>query len=270
MNNFKPTPRVDLNQVLEKIVSRMMDVLQENLLGVYLGGSFAHGGWDDYSDVDFDVVIGQDLHPGEIAALKVIHASVYVDECYYARHLEGAYFPKDVLGDLARTDERIWYLDNGSLNFERSIHDNTLVNRWVLRERGITLMGPDPKTWIPHVPDALLKAEVLRTMLDWGREILCGAYIMDNRWAQTFAVLSYCRMLHTLAVGEVHSKPEGSAWAKKHLDPEWTDLIADALSTRPNQYVKIYQPSDPFKVVRTRDFICYAIHKEQSDSRGLG
>jgi len=265
MSNFEPTPRNDLNQILLKLISGMRGVLQENLLGIYLGGSFAHGGWDNYSDVDFDVVVDRDLNPDQLAALKVVHASVYIEDFYYAKHLEGAYFPKDVLGDLARTDERIWYLDNGSLNFERSIHDNTLVNRWVLRERGITLAGSDPKTWIPHVPDALLKAEVLRTMLDWGREILCGAYIMDNRWAQAFAVLSYCRMLQTLAVGEVGSKLAGAAWSKEHLSPEWIDLIDDALSARPNQYAKVYQPADPSKVDRTKDFLCYAISIAQSD-----
>lgn len=265
MNDFTPSP--DLNRVLLILIAGMKSALKEKLLGVYLGGSFAHGGWDQYSDVDFDAVIAEDLDPDELTGLKAVHAGVYSEDCYYARHLEGAYFPKSVLGDLARTEEAIWYLDNGSLNFERSTHDNTLVNRWVLRERGIRLMGPDPKTWIPHIPGNLLKREVLRTMLDWGREILSGAYELESRWAQTFAVLSYCRMLHTMAIGEIHSKPAGASWAKANLDVEWMDLIDDALSARPNQYENVYQPAKLAAVERTKEFICYAIIKAQNDQQ---
>jgi len=237
----------------------MQAILKDNLLGAYLGGSFAHGGWHSYSDVDFDVVIERDLNPPELADLKVLHARVYISDSYWARHLEGAYFPKAILGDLDRTAEPIWYLDNGSLNFERSTHDNTLVNRWVLREDGVVLTGPEPATWIPPVPVTRLRAEVWETMQAWGEEILTGAYQIDNRWAQAFAVLMYCRMLHSLEIGEVQSKPAGAAWAKDALDLRWIGLIDDALGIFPHQYEKIYQPADSEKVRQTREFIRYAL-----------
>jgi len=261
---FKPTPNEELNDILEELVSGMQAILKTNFLGVYLGGSFAHGGWDADSDVDWDAVIERDLTPQERDALKVLHARIYIQESYWARHLEGAYFPRAVLGDLNQTDELLWYLDNGSLNFERATHDNTLVVRWVLREKGITLAGPDPAAFIPPVPEKLLKAEVWGTMQEWGNEILADAYPLDNRWAQTFAVLMYCRMLHTLATGEVRSKPEGAAWAKGALDADWVDLIEDALSARPNQYEKCHQPSDPEQAARTKAFIRYALKEAQA------
>ncbi len=242
----------------------MQAILKENFLGAYLGGSFAHGGWDAFSDVDFIVVIEQDLTPPVREELKVVHARIFTREHYWARHLEGSYFPKAILGDLSRTDEPIWYLDNGSLNFERSTHDNTLVVRWVLRECGVTLAGPEPSAWIPPVPEGMLKAEVWKTMQDWGGEVLRDDYRIDNRWAQAFTVLSICRMLHTLDVGEVHSKPEGAAWAKEALDPDWADLIDDALSARPNQYDKCYEPSDPHQVERTKAFMRYALDAAQT------
>jgi hypothetical protein len=39
----------------------------------------------------------------------------------------------------------LWYVDNGSTVLERSLHDNKWHVRWILRERAITLSGPDPK-----------------------------------------------------------------------------------------------------------------------------
>jgi predicted nucleotidyltransferase len=261
---FEPTPNAELNAVLEELVSGMRSILGNNFLGAYLGGSFAHGGWDAYSDVDWDAVIQRDMTSQEREDLKVLHARIFTRDSYWGRHLEGAYFPKDILGDLSRTDEPLWYLDNGSLNFERSTHDNTLVVRWVLREKGITLAGPDPTAWIPPVPVDMLKSEVWDTMKDWCEEILEGTYPLDNRWAQAFTVLMYCRMLHTLAVGEVRSKPEGAVWAKAVLDEGWTGLIDDSLSARPNQYEKCHQPSDPKKVTCTKAFIQYALDEAQS------
>ena len=256
---YSPTQDHQLNSLLKDLVTGMQTILKAKFLGAYLGGSFAHGGWDHDSDVDFDVVIESDLTDTEIIELTVLHAKIYEMGSYWGKHLEGAYFPKDILQNLDWTDQAIWYLDNGSLTFERSIHDNTLVNRWVLREHGLVLAGPPPRTWIPPIPDEKLKAEVRQTMQDWGNEILQGGYPLDNRWAQTFAVLMYCRMLHTLATGEVQSKPAGAAWAKVMLDRAWTALIDDAMSARPGQYTKISHPSDPEKVKLTKAFIAYAL-----------
>jgi predicted nucleotidyltransferase len=258
-SQYSPTQDYELNSLLKDLVSGMQIILKAKFLGAYLGGSFAHGGWDHDSDVDFDVVIESDLIDTELADLAVHHAKIYDMGSYWGRHLEGAYFPKDILGDLESTDQAVWYLDNGSLTFERSIHDNTLVNRWVLREHGIILAGPPPKTWIPLIPVEKMQAEVRQTMRDWGNEILQGSYPLDNRWAQTFVVLMYCRMLHTLATGAVQSKPAGATWAKVTVGRTWTDLIDDAISARSGQYTKISHPSDPEKVKLTKAFIAYAL-----------
>lgn len=250
-----------LESILQTLVSGIEEVLRGNFLGAYLGGSFAHGGWDANSDVDFDIVIAQDIQPEHLEPLRVIHAKVFTMGHYYARHLEGAYFPVEILGNLDRTGEPLWYLDNGSLNFERSSHDNTLVNRWVLRECGVVLRGPDPKTLIPPILPDLLRDEIATTMRVWGQQILGGDYRLDNRWAQTFAVLSFCRMLHSLATGTVQPKLAGADWAKMVLDRKWQPLINDALSARPNQYHMVNQPADPELIQKTLAFIRDAIEK---------
>jgi hypothetical protein len=256
---FNPTQDLELNNMLHELVSGMQSILMEKFLGAYIGGSFSHGGWDNDSDVDFDVVIESDLTDTEIIELSVHHAKIYEMGSYWGRHLEGAYFPRDILCNLESTDQDVWYLDNGSLTFVRSTHDNTLVNRWVLREHGLILAGPPPRTWIPPIPVEKLKAEARQTMHDWGKEIFQGSYPLNNRWAQTFAVLMYCRMLHTLAIGKVRSKPAGAAWAQATLDPIWVSLIDDALSARPGQYTKTSHPADPEMVKLTKAFIAYAL-----------
>ncbi len=259
MAEFQPTPDPALNGVLLDLLSGIRPILADNFLGAYLQGSFAHGGWDRDSDVDFVVVVDRPLTGAELNWLQPVHARLQESDVYWAHHLEGTYFPREVLGDLSRTAVPLDYLDNGSLTFEKSTHDNTLVVRRVLRRQGVVLAGPPPEVWIPPVPDEALRAEVRDVMFSWGQEILTGAYDINNGWAQPFAVLMYCRMLHTLASGDVHSKPAGAAWAKKALDPKWMDLIAVAEADRDNQYQRYYDAANPDRVRRTQQFIAYAL-----------
>lgn len=82
---------------------------------------------------------------------------------------------------------------------------------------------------------------------------------MDNRWCQPFAVLSYCRMLHTLHTGRVSTKRAGAQWAMSTLDHCWADLVERAWQERPNPSLKIRQKADLKDLRRTMEFIKYAL-----------
>ena len=98
----------------------------------------------------------------------------------------------------------------------------------------------------------------------WAEEIFSGCYKMDNRWAQPFAVLSYCRMLHTLHTGRIASKLAGANWAEIALDQRWAGLIQRAWEERPNPSLKVRQAADPDEMGRTVEFIRYALELGQS------
>lgn len=140
-----PTPDADLNQVLQELVPGIRALVGANFVGAYLQGSLAHGGWDADSDVDFAVVLEQDLPESDLPALQALHAQVYGRASYWAQHLEGSYFPRAVLRSGERAGEPLWYLNNGRRELVRSNHCNTLVVRWVLRECGVRLAGPEPR-----------------------------------------------------------------------------------------------------------------------------
>jgi hypothetical protein len=96
-------------------------------------------------------------------------------------------------------------------------------------------------------------------MGNWADDILAGRYQIDNRWAQPFVVLSYCRMLHTLHTGRVGSKPAGARWAQRALASRWTSLIQRAWDERPNPSLKLGQEADLAECRLTLDFIGYAL-----------
>ena len=254
-----PTSDPDLNAVLQDLVTSAQTILGPNFVGAYLQGSFALGDWDSHSDVDFLVVIDHPLCDAELTALQEMHGRIYDRPSPWAQHLEGSYFPRELLKQEDRAKTPLYYLDNTSRELILSNHDNELVVRWVTREYGLTLAGPDADSLVAPVPAKDLRQEVFTTMNTWGQEILEGEYPIDNRWAQPFAVLSYCRMLHTLHTARITSKPAAAWWAQATLKGRWVDLIQRAWDDRPNPSVKVRQPADPKEVARTLAFIEYAL-----------
>jgi predicted nucleotidyltransferase len=64
-----------------------------------LQGSFAVGDFDLHSDVDFIIVIEEELSPSEVHGLQEAHERIYRLDIPWAQHLEGSYFPQNVLRD---------------------------------------------------------------------------------------------------------------------------------------------------------------------------
>jgi hypothetical protein len=255
----QPTPYPDLNAVMLELVESVQSVLGENFLGAYLQGSFAVGDFDPHSDVDWVIVIEEELSEEQVHALQEMHECIFNLNGSWAQHLEGSYFPKTILHNPPVHGEKLWYLDNGSRELVRSEHCNTLVVRWQLREHGIALAGPPPATLVDPVPAIALRREIYAVIQDWGGEILADPGHYNNRFYQGFIVLSYCRMLHSLHTGEVRSKRAGAEWAKLNLDPAWGGLIDRAWATRPSPEISVRQTADPQEMAATLDFVRYCI-----------
>jgi hypothetical protein len=254
-----PTPYPELNAVLRELVEKVQAALGTRFLAACLQGSFAVGDFDRYSDVDFIVVLEEELSEAQVHALQAIHAHIYNLDCAWAQHLEGSYFPKSVLKDCSQRGKQLWYLDHGSRELVQSDHCNTVVVRWVMREHGVPLAGPPPATLVDPIPVETLRQEILQTIRDWGQEILARPEYFNNRWYQTYILLNYCRMLHDLHTGFPGSKRAGAEWAKATLDPSWAGLIDRAWDGRPNPAFSCRQPADPADFRSTLEFVQYAI-----------
>ena len=194
-----PTSYPELNMVLKELVERVQNILVQKFVGAYLQGSFAVGDADERSDVDFMVIIKEELTEKEVQDLEAMHSNLYEYDSEWAKHLEGSYIPLDLLNRAEIVGiQKLWYIDNGSRVLELSDHDNQWVVRWVLREHGVALAGPESKSLMEPILESNLKGEVRKVMLDWGKEMLDNPEKLKSRWYQHFAVMSYCRMLQTL------------------------------------------------------------------------
>ncbi len=266
MEKSFPTPDMELNGVLDEFVKSVREVLRENFVSAYLQGSFGIGDWDNDSDVDFTIVTEGDVAEIELEELQVMHARIYQLNSEWAKHLDGSYFTKKIIKKADPAKTKLLYLNNTHDQLILSEHDNTLVVRWIVREYGITLAGIPPEQLIDPVSAGSLRQEVLALMRDWAEDIFSDRWKMDNQWAQPFAVLHYCRMLHTLETGRIASKLAGAQWAKSTLDHRWAGLIQRAWEERPNPSLKVRQAAEESEVKITKEFIQYATELASSQS----
>ena len=257
-----PTAFPELNTILRDFVTSVQTLLGDNFCGAYLQGSFAVGEADEHSDVDFIVVTHGEVTDAQMADLQAMQERLYELDTPWAQHLEGSFFPKELLRRVDASRTPLVYFDNGATVPERDNHCNTAVVRWSLREHGVVLAGPEPKSLIDPVEPNDLRREVRDAMVefaDWASSPTKAGGM--SRWMQPYLVLNFCRMLQTLESGEVASKKAGGGWGLEALDPEWADLIQQALDDRPDPWRRVYEPADPEVAERTLAFVDYALAK---------
>ncbi len=255
----EPTDYPELNRVLDEFVTQAKATLGDDFVGAYLQGSFAAGDADEHSDVDFVVVTTRDVDDQQLGRLRSLHEQLYELDVPWAQHLEGSYIPT---ASLRRVDPGATYpfLDNGARFLIRDGHCNTAVLRWTLREHGVVLAGPDPKSLIDPVSAEQLRAEALSRVLEyaeWAPEPTEAGPM--SRWKQTYLVLTFCRLLHTIRTGAPASKPKAGTWALDALDPAWTKLVQAALDDRPDPWRRVHEIAPPELAARTLAFARYAL-----------
>jgi hypothetical protein len=206
------------------------------------------------------------LNEADMNRLQDIQIKVHNIDCYPAKHLEGSYISISDLNDWRTVGQKkLYYFDNGSTTYEQTTHDNQWHVRWILRERGITLVGQKPETIMQGVPLNELVDEIKASMLQ-SKEIFQGEInrplsFCNSRFGQSFFVLTYCRMLHTLHTGTVQSKRAGAVWAKQFVDHKWGKLIDQAWNEREGVrfMVKIHQRAEQTLLDETLEFMKYAV-----------
>lgn len=267
----KLTPYSELDIVLTEHGQKIKDALGDNFIGMYLQGSLAIGDFDITSDVDFIVIIREDLNDDQVRTVQDIHTQAYNQNNRWVKRMEYSFFPKKVLrtpsspykdGQADTSEDRkLWYFDNGGRTIERSDHCNTSVTRWTVREKGKVVFGPDPKTLIYPIDSNNLRKEIKGTLVDWGQELIDNPEPYRNRFYQAYLVLNFARMLQDLYEGRITSKLEGANWAKEKLDPKWRELIDYCWQQRQDPDISVKQPAEEGMYEQSIEFVRYSVEK---------
>lgn len=211
----------------------METILGNHFVGAYLFGSLTSGDFDQDSDIDVLVVTNDEL-PGDLfSRLQAMHARIAAYDSWWATQLEVSYIPRQQLGRYDSARALHPHIDRGKGESLRMMqHDSDwVIQRYTLRERGITLAGPAPQTLIEPISPNDLRRAMLAIMW-WPTQILDDPAQIKKRGYQSYIVLTMCRVLYTLHYGTVASKPVAAQWAQETLDERWKPLIERAIVGR--------------------------------------
>jgi predicted nucleotidyltransferase len=224
------TPYPYVNETAQLLLENVRVILGGYFYGLYLCGSLASGDFDPgHSDIDFLIVTEEELPETMIPDLELMHKRIWDSGLEWTKKLEGTYIPKNSLYRYNPDDP-----PRPSIN-EQKFHvfqqeDYWLINRHILREKGVVIAGPPIHPLIAPVnPDELRCAIINGLIKGWTPKINDGEWLVLPGY-QPYIVLTCCRALYTLKYGTVKSKPVSARWAQKAIGNRWRDLIECALA----------------------------------------
>jgi hypothetical protein len=188
-----PTLWPQVDRVVEGLRDGLGDALGDQLVGLYLSGSLALGGFHPpSSDIDVLVATAGVLDEPVVGRLTELHATLSTAGGWASR-LEVVYLPAVTLRRYDPNDQRSYPIAASGRDLAH--HRQSLswvLDRWVAREHGLTVAGPRPSTLIDPVGPQALRAAVRGLLLSfWAGQLQGPAPAwLRPRSHQAFAVLS--------------------------------------------------------------------------------
>ena len=227
----------EIPQLVQRVLGEYTALVHESLpgllTGLYLHGSLALAAFDPrLSDIDFISITSRRCTAADIDSLRAIHDALR--QRYPQARLEGSYLLWEDLGRFEDTIPPHPHIHDGVLHAS-GYHDINAVTWWVLKHRGIALVGPP--------------AEHLDIQVDWNDLIAKMHHNMNTYWASfttnprrmawlltdygvQWAVLGVLRQFYTLREHAITSKTGAGIYGLEHTPRQWQRLIQEALDIR--------------------------------------
>lgn len=216
--------------LLNEIRRTHMEILGENLVGLYLHGSIAFGCFNPQkSDVDYIAAVRKPLAPD--TRLRLLEAVYRLNWEAPAKGLEMSavllqycrdfVYPTPFELHFSNAHRSAYARDPGGFAEAMRGTDSDLAAHFtVLRHKGIALCGPP----VPSVFGAVPWENYLDSIC---ADIADAETAVQND--PVYVLLNLCRVLAAVREKRVLSKAEGGAWGLAHLDMRFAPLLHEAL-----------------------------------------
>jgi hypothetical protein len=156
------TPYAAVNAGVQELLREIAAVLGAQFAGMYLLGSLALGDFHPAtSDLDLLIVTTAPLAEELVAALGELHQRFDRTPSPWARHIDAVYLPQAALREPVPSADRFPTLEWPGLLSWQPLEPGWPIQRSTLREHGLVVRGPDPRTLLdPVLPDELRQASL--------------------------------------------------------------------------------------------------------------
>jgi Domain of unknown function (DUF4111) len=219
--------------VLNEYTSLVNEALPSLLAGLYLHGSLALGAFNPrLSDIDFITITSRRCTPSDIDTLRAVHHTLA--QRYPHAQLEGSYLQWHDVGRFEDTMPPHPYIHDGILH-PSGYHDINAITWWILKHRGIAVVGPTPDQLDIHVDwDDLLAKMHHNLNTYWARFTTNPrrmAWLLTDYGIQ-WAVLGVLRQFYTFREHAITSKEGAGMYGLVHTPRQWHQLIQEAINIR--------------------------------------
>ena len=223
------TQYTDIDRLLEGLLSHIQRIFQEKLVGLYLYGSLTTGDFDsESSDIDLLAVTSSQITAPEFDALCIMHRDFAHDNPEWEDRIDVVYLSVASLRKFRSEKSPIVISPGEPFHMrEGEALKDWLQNWYIVRESGLALFGPPPKTIIPPIT----QDEFVEAVRRYAMEVSEQVRRQRDRKGQSYAILTMCRALYMRRTGKQASKRQAALWVQQEL-PEWSRLIQDALMWR--------------------------------------
>jgi hypothetical protein len=230
MNITLPAP---IQPLLNDYVHLLEKELPGFVTGLYLHGSIALGAFNIHlSDIDFIAFITRHPTTRDLASLRAIHQTITTNHPRWA--LEGSYLQWGDLGKLENTIAPFPFYHDTQFE-EAGKFDVNSVTWWVLKHRGIALIGPESHTLPLEVDWDLLVTRMQENLnsywMSFTRDPKRIAWFFTD-FGIEWTVLGVLRQYYTFIEQDITSKTGAGEYALAHLPIKWHRLIREAIRIR--------------------------------------
>lgn len=219
-----------LSDLTESFTEQSLEILKDNLVGIYLHGSAAMGCFnDDRSDVDLIVVVN-DAVPNDIKR-RYMDMIVRLNEAAPEKGLELSVVRRDVCKPFVYPTPYELHFSMAHLEWYKNDPSD-----YISRMKGLDKDLAAHFTIINHRGKCLYGEEISEVFGNVGREYYFDSIWEDIRSAAedisddpTYVILNLCRVLAYKEEGLILSKREGGEWGLKNVPEKHHALIMKAL-----------------------------------------
>jgi predicted nucleotidyltransferase len=223
------TQRSPERLILDELVSGLESVVCDELVGVYVYGSYVSGGFDPgVSDLDLVAVFDAEDDTLNLKELEKMHAGSVRWYPEWDDRIEVVYVGRETLATFRTSTGRLAVISPGEPLHVKDDRAVEWVQNWYLvRESGVALLGPPATSLIPPIAWSEFAAASAR----YAAELASAGLGAFSPGYLAYTVLTMCRAEHTVVTQTHASKQVVAAWAQAR-HPEWAPLIDTALRCR--------------------------------------
>ncbi|WP_226641629.1 aminoglycoside adenylyltransferase domain-containing protein [Mesobacillus subterraneus] len=242
-------------EIVDKVLKDYINLLNEHLPGtlegLYIHGSIALDAYvENSSDIDFITLTNRRLTVQDKEALSYIHRTI--ESKYNKPEMDGVYALHGDMGKLyISIDDQIEYpyYNNGELVFGDYFNFNP-ITWWVLREKGIKILGPEIEGFQLDIQPQVLTSYVLENMNSYWTNRVQMAEASIEQLVQLpteqidieieWTVLGLLRQFYTIKENDIVSKLAAGEYGLTQLPVEWHTIINEARNIRKGEKDKIF------------------------------